>query len=99
MHVAHKATSQPVVALGRGNVAYALTGLQGWKRQRLCVQTNAKSRRRSTQGVVIPKEPVQPEPPKSNGVKPDWVRYLLRSASVLPLFITSHVQPWCEQGA
>ncbi|KAL3144930.1 hypothetical protein ABBQ32_003437 [Trebouxia sp. C0010 RCD-2024] len=80
MYVAHKATIQPVVALGRGNVAYASTGQQGWKRQRLCVQTHAKSRRRSTQGVVIPEEPVQPEPPKSNGVKPAWVRELEEDA-------------------
>lgn len=55
-------------------------GSQGWKRRRLCVQAQAKSRRRSTQGIVIPKEPAEPEPPKSNGVKPDWVKELEKDA-------------------
>ena len=74
MSVAHSLTIPPGVAFVRGSKLYAATGLQCAKRQRLCILAQAKSRRRSTQGVVSPDDNVQPEAPKSNGAKPDWVR-------------------------
>ena len=93
MNAAHQAPIPPGVAvrLVRGNRPYASTGLQGAKRQRLCILAQAKSRRRSTQGIVSPDEPAKPEPTKSNGAKPDWVRYRLRSAAVLAV---TYSQPY-----
>lgn len=90
MHVAHRGIIPPGVAWKRGRQLYASTGLQGVKRQRLCNLAQAKSRRRSTQGVVSPNETEEPktEPLKTNGAKPDWVRYCLRSETLLP-FVTA----------
>ena len=99
MSVAHRATIPPGVGTIRDSKRYASTGLQGAKRQRLCILAQAKSRRRSTQGVVSPNENVQPEPPKLNGAKPDWVRYRLRQALFLALFTARYEQHCCAQGA
>lgn len=61
-------------------VSYAQAGgVTGCKRQRLCPPLQAKSRRRSTQGIVSHEVPAEPQ--VSNGSpKPDWVRELEEAA-------------------
>ena len=55
-------------------VSYAHAGgVSGCKRQRLCPPLQAKSRRRSTQGIVSHEVPAEPQVSKG-GPKLDWVR-------------------------
>jgi len=67
------ATQQRLTA-SCSKVSYAHAGgVSGCKRQRLCPPLQAKSRRRSTQGIVSHEVPAEPQ--VSNGSpKLDWVR-------------------------
>ena len=86
MSVVHSGPPASGVVNTRGNPTYVPASLHGVKRRCLCAPLQAKSRRRSTQGIVhkdlMPGGP-GPErrksedgakPDSEDGAKPDWVR-------------------------